>query len=313
MQHVWVNPYTPLDSLERVIRQVETASFIVFGLSSTFHQSAEHRLVVEYATQLKKPCLFLWTEDKKPFNIPEDSWISSFLPQFPPPNPWTHARGYHVGFYLVLEKILGATQATTIQPKAPAWIDRTWGDNPLSEHYCQAVIPPEKPLSAAELALEAIERWDTGEVCQWLRMNGLEDLLAPFVWHGIKGSSLLMWGTMPPEDFDDAWERLQIRQVGLALRFRFSLDKLLFPHSSREADPKLWSKGEVGEWLRKAGLEGAAAAAVKDGWDGMVLHGIFNCCERGLSPSLVLDPLGIRNSLDHFRLLSCLSQLFGSV
>jgi len=94
--------------------------------------------------------------------------------------------------------------------------------------YSDVVIPPcDEPLPKEMLIPEKVVSWTVQEVCRWLKMKKLNDLLLPFVWHNIDGHSLLALHAHRAEGVVEVLRHMGATRVGISLNFYMFLNELL--------------------------------------------------------------------------------------
>jgi len=229
--------------LEKMAEAVEEAAIIVIGLSTTYKDSQACHTEAEYSYKLKKPMIFVLAED----GFVAKGWLGAMLGDQLWYSPWTHKEGFESGaadLIKVLEKRASGVRAppgsitsrsASDLSKAPTrTLSTGLGISSSSSFllpkpsYSEVKVPEcGDPLPASMLTREKMLSWTVQDVCRWLKMKKLDELLVPCVFHKIDGVALRAVNPERSANTIEILKAMGLTEVGLALKFHFYLSELL--------------------------------------------------------------------------------------
>jgi len=298
--------------LEKISEAIEESIVVIVGFSSQYKESQACRTEAEYAYNLKKEVIFVRAEDD--FN--PRGWLGAMLGNKLWYDPWNPSKDFDLVLADILrrlEKVSKPQEGSVARDGGVLRVAVEQGNKEVAvvskreqtKDYSAVTVPESSsPLPAEMLTLAEMEKWQAEEVCRWLRMNQLDELLRPFVYHNLTGKNLLEWSKLGEEGFLRIWEQMKIDRVGLLLQFRNVLRETV------QQQVEQWEPPQVSAWLRKEGMEKLAGLAEKEGWDGRVLMGLNQARkEAGAGAFLALCKEFQVPPLDQARFVSVLVRL----
>jgi len=304
--------------LEKMSEAIEEAEVVIIGLSSNYKESQACRTEAEYAYRLKKKVIFVLAED----GFLPKGWLGAMLGNNLWHSPWSNPAGFDSGVEPLLKQLksyLGGRELDPSRfpsspgPASPSPVPVLQKQSPSpspsrgsSMDLARVKVPSNKePLTSEMMKPERVKEWGIEEVCRWLRMNDLEELVPLFAFHEIKGKSLLGWASMGATEMRTLADIMVFEKADSFILLQMALKKL--PCTKVRAGS--WNTEEVVSWLKEKGLHGIAEQAKKHGWDGKILPALFHLSS---SPSFMTtcNELGVLDHLDQLRFLTALLELF---
>ena len=239
--HIWIDVEQMEGSLlQKMAFAVENSYAVVVGMSLDYNQSRSCRTEAEYAHELNKPMIFVKAKD----DYKARGWLGLILGKDLWYSPWAKSSDYKTQAAEII-KVLAKKPRLNIGPMSQGVLSARMasGDSPKVtgrpradlKPYADVVLPNfGDPLPLDVMTAENVLTWTNAEVCRWLKMTQLDDLLAPFVWHKITGLSLRGLHD-DPKTIEYLLHYVRVDHLGVCLDFRYHLAQLFTPPGSQLA------------------------------------------------------------------------------
>jgi len=278
-----------------VLETIENASVVVIGLSSSYKESQACRTEAEYAYRLKKNIIYIMAED----GYNPKGWLGNMLGNKVWYNPWTNPAGFEADVTEITNQMQKLSSASLPPPAPtisknlptstpisfPSSTDNLFSFAPLESriiNYNSIHVPQNLPVLTTEtLKRDNVIKWNTEEVLSWLDSNGLEKLASRFIWHQVKGKSLLALHNAITKGQNAFWtqmiDNLEIPQTGLVLEFTYALNALSDQPTieTKKKEIASWTSDKISSWLESCQFSEAAQQAKKTNLEGRVIVGMY--------------------------------------